>query len=219
VATFCLLHGAWHDGSCWEPLVRSLEALGHESVAPDLPFHDPRTGFEDRVRPALEAIDGVADPVVVVGHSMASDYAPLVAAARPGSLLVHLCPGLGPLRKGFPFPAKRPDGTCVWEPQAAVDAMYRRLPPATARALAQRLRPMAPAAGERPAADFPELPRVVIYTADDELFDPASQRTLAREELGVEPIEIPGGHFPMAEDPDALAALLDRLAREHAHLS
>ena len=26
---------------------------------------------------------------------------------------------------------------------------------------------------------------------------------MAREVLGVEPIEIPGGHFPMAEDPEA----------------
>jgi pimeloyl-ACP methyl ester carboxylesterase len=32
--------------------------------------------------------------------------------------------------------------------------------------------------------------------------------------LGVEPIEIPGGHFPMVEDPAALADLLDWLARE-----
>jgi len=32
--------------------------------------------------------------------------------------------------------------------------------------------------------------------------------------FGIEPIEISGGHFPMAEDPEALADLLDRLARE-----
>jgi hypothetical protein len=36
---------------------------------------------------------------------------------------------------------------------------------------------------------------------------------MARELLGVEPIEIPGGHFPMVEDPERLADLLDRLAR------
>ena len=34
---------------------------------------------------------------------------------------------------------------------------------------------------------------------------------MARELLGVEPIEIPGGHFPMLEDPERLAELLDRL--------
>ena len=37
---------------------------------------------------------------------------------------------------------------------------------------------------------------------------------MARELLGIEPIEIPGGHFPMVEAPEALAALIDRLARE-----
>jgi hypothetical protein len=30
--------------------------------------------------------------------------------------------------------------------------------------------------------------------------------------LGIDPIEVPGGHFAMAEDPRALAELLDRLA-------
>ena len=35
---------------------------------------------------------------------------------------------------------------------------------------------------------------------------------MARQLLGIEPVEIPGGHFPMLEDPAALAELLDRLA-------
>jgi hypothetical protein len=30
--------------------------------------------------------------------------------------------------------------------------------------------------------------------------------------LGVEPIEIAGGHFPMVEDPVGLAGVLDELA-------
>jgi len=40
-----------------------------------------------------------------------------------------------------------------------------------------------------------------------------TERTAAREKLGVEPIEIPGGHFPMAEDPAALVAVVDGLVR------
>jgi pimeloyl-ACP methyl ester carboxylesterase len=183
-------------------------------VAPDLPFHDPRTTVDDRVRPALQAIDGAADPVVVVGHSMAARYAPLVAAQRPGALVVHLCPALGPLREGFPFPASGSDGTCAWDVEKALDVMYPRLAPARARALAQRLHPMAPPADGRPAVDRPDVPTAFVYTTDDEFFAPASQRSIARETLGIEPIEIPGGHFPMVEDPDALADLLDRLARE-----
>ncbi len=226
MATFSLIHGAWHDGSCWEPVARNLRARGHDAVAPDLPFHDPNTSFEERARPALDALDRAADPVVVVGHSMGSAYATLVASARPGSLLVHLCPRLGgfapppgapnTFRERFPFPADRPDGTSAWNAEAATRAMYARLPAETARALAQRLRPMAPPAGEYPLPAHPDIPTALVYATDDELFEPAWERFMARELLGVEPIEIPGGHFPMAEDPDALAALLDRLAGEHA---
>ena len=229
MATFCLVHGAWHDPSCWEPLVLCLRARGHEALAPDLPLHDPRAGFEERVRPALQALEDVGGPVVVVGHSLGSGYAPLVAVARPGSLLVHLCPRLGPFapppggpdvfRKGIPFPVERPDGTSIWDADAAIDALYRRLAPATQRALAQRLRPLAPVAGDYPLPGHPDTPTALVYAADDEIFEPAWERFMARELLGVEPIEIPGGHFPMIENPDALAGLLDRLSLQHGQSS
>ena len=225
MATFCLLHGDWHDGACWEPLVGSLHACGHEALAPDMPYDDPDTGFEDRIRPALRALDGVTDDVVVVGHSVSSGYAALVAQATPGSLLVHLCPRLGPFpppagapdtfRKGFPFPPRNETGAMVWNTETAIDAMYSRLPPETGRALAQRLRPAAPPAGEYPLPGHPDVPTVLIYAAEDEIFEPDWERFMARELLGIEPIEIPGGHFPMVEDPEALADLLDRLEREH----
>lgn len=215
MASFCLLHGAWHDASCWAPVIAALEQRGHRAVAPDLPFDDPATTFQDRVRPAVEALDGARDPVVVVGHSMAAGIAPWVAGSRPGALLVHLCAGFGALRSGFPWPPSGPDGTTTWDPDVAVDALYPRLPRETARALARRLRPMAPAADGRPHGARPEVPVAFVYAADDELFDPETEHARARELLGVEAIEIPGGHFPMAEDPDGLAELLDRLAGEH----
>ena len=102
----------------------------------------------------------------------------------------------------------------VWDTEKAIDAMYGRLPPETGRALAERLRPSFPPAGEYPLRGHPDIPTVLIYATDDEIFEPALERFMARELLGVEPIEIPGGHFPMVEDPDALADLLDRLSRE-----
>jgi pimeloyl-ACP methyl ester carboxylesterase len=224
VATFCLLHGDWHDGSCWDPLLEPLRARDHDAVAPDLPYDDPGARFEERARPALAAIEGRSDPVVV-GHSASSGYAAFVAQATPGSLLVHLCPRLGPFsppagaprafRTDFPFPPKDAAGLTVWDPEVAIGAMYGRLPSDTARALAERLRPGAPAA-EYPLSGHPDVPTILIYAAEDEFFEPEWERFMAREVLGVEPIEIPGGHFPMVEDPEALTALLDRLAREHS---
>jgi pimeloyl-ACP methyl ester carboxylesterase len=226
VTTFCLLHGDWHDGTCWQPLVGSLRARGHEALAPDLPYDDPTAGYEERARPALSALEGVTGSVVVVGHSVSSGYAALVAHAKPGSLLVHLCPRLGPFappagapdtfRKDFPFPARNEAGAMVWDTQKAIDAMYPRLPLDTGRALAERLRPAAPPAGDYPLAGHPDVPTVLVYATEDEIFEPQWERFMARQLLNVEPIEIPGGHFPMVEDPERLAELLDRLAREHS---
>jgi pimeloyl-ACP methyl ester carboxylesterase len=189
-----------------------------------MPFDDPGAAFDARVRPALAALEGVSRPVVVVGHSASSGYAAFVAEATPGSLLVHLCPRLGPFpppagapdafRTDFPSPAKNAAGASVWDAEEAIDAMYRRLPRETARALAERLRPGAPPA-EYPLPGHPDVATVLVYATDDEFFEPAWERFMARELLGVEPIEISGGHFPMVEDPEALAHLLDRLARDH----
>ena len=104
----------------------------------------------------------------------------------------------------------------VWDPEAAIDAMYGRLPEATARALADRLRPAAAPRGEYPLAGDPDVPTVLVYATDDEFFEPDWERFMARDLLRIEPIEIGGGHFPMVEDPAALAELLDRLARDRA---
>jgi pimeloyl-ACP methyl ester carboxylesterase len=189
-----------------------------------MPFDDPAAGFEARVGPALAALEGVPGPVIVVGHSASSAYAAFVAEATPGSLLVHLCPRLGPFppptgapdtfRRDFPKPSSNAAGLVVWDTESAIDSMYARLPRETARTLAERLRPGAPAA-QYPLPGHPDVPTVLVYATDDEIFEPAWERFMARELLGIEPIEISGGHFPMVENPEALADLLDRLSREH----
>jgi pimeloyl-ACP methyl ester carboxylesterase len=223
VAVFCLIHGAWHEPSCWDELIPRLEERGHRALRPELPLHDPAAGWDERIRPALEQLDGVADPVVVVGHSQGTAYSALVAAGRPDSLLVHLCPRLGgfdeppgappAFRPGVPFPPVGPDGTSAWDPDVAIEAMYPRLPPEAARTLASRLRPMAMTDEPYPLDRHPDVETVLIYASADELFEPEWERFMARELLGVEPIAISAGHFPMVEDPDALADLLNRLAR------
>jgi pimeloyl-ACP methyl ester carboxylesterase len=222
VPTFCLIHGAWHEPSCWDELTPRLKERGNQVVVPDLPLQDPEAGFDQRIRPALEAVDGVDGPLVIVGHSQGTAYSTLVAAAKPDALLVHLCPRLGGFesppgapemfRQGIAFPETRPDGLSIWDENSAVRALYGRVPPPRAGMLAGRLRPMAMPEEEYPLDRPPGNRAVLIYAAEDELFEPAWERFMAAEVLGVEPIEIPGGHFPMAEDPEALAELLDGLA-------
>jgi pimeloyl-ACP methyl ester carboxylesterase len=227
VATFCLLHGKWHDGGCWDPLVVELERRGHRCVAPDLPFGDPAAGHEQRARPALEALGGAAEPVVVVGHSLSAGIAAIVAAHAGASLVVYLCPaptgpfgGLGievrQIREGFPFPPDREDGTSAWEPDAAIAAMYPRLPPDSARVLAARLRPASTNPDAYPLDAHPDIPSLLVLATEDEFFEPEWSRRAARAALGSRAVEMETGHFPMIESPGELAAVLERGVRECA---
>lgn len=226
MATFCLLHGAWHDPSCWDLLTPPLEDFGHTTATPDLPLHDPSAGYKQRVHPAVEVVAGAEEPVIVVAHSQSSALGPLVAAACPVSLLVYLCPRMGSIeppqgapdafRWGIPFPDVGPDGTTAWDPETALAVMYPRLPKEGARALMEHLRPMAMPSGKYPLRDHPEVRTALVYAAEDELFDPAFERFMAKEVLNIEPIELQSGHFPMVEDPPTLAKLLDHLVSELA---
>ena len=58
----------------------------------------------------------------------------------------------------------------------------------------------------------PEIPSTYIVATEDRTIRPDWQRRMARERLGVEPIEVPTGHCPNVSRPDLLAELIDRAA-------
>jgi pimeloyl-ACP methyl ester carboxylesterase len=224
IATLCLLHGNWHDSACWEPLTRRLEQLGHHCLTPELPLHDPGAGYADRARPAVEALASTEPPVAVVGHSLAVGVAPIVAASAGAALVVHLCPaptgpfagidvGIAPQRRSFSLPPTDESGASVWDTEAAIVAMYARLPRDIARTLAARLRPGASAPDRYPLDGHPDIPGELIVATQDEFFDPEWSRRAASAVLHTEATEIATGHFPMIEAPAELAQVLDRLAQ------
>lgn len=198
-----------------------LERRGHRCVSPDVRFRDPAATYGQRAAPAIEALRGVDEPVAVVGHSLAAGVAPLVATGAPGvRFLVYLCPaptgpfegldvGTPAIRNGFPFPSNRDDGTSVWQPDAAVAAMYPRLPRDVAQRLAARLQPGASAPDAYPLAEQPAVAAVLVLAREDEFFEPEWSRRASSAALGVDAVEMDTGHFPMVETPDELAGLLD----------
>jgi pimeloyl-ACP methyl ester carboxylesterase len=196
-----------------------LHAAGNDVVSPDLPYDDPSTTYAERVRPALHALDGVEGPVIVVGHSLGAGYAPLVADAIDDAALIYVCPApVGPFadagapmpstQEGFEFPPNRPDGTSVWDTDAALTAMYPRLSPETAQIVAACLKPGSSPADSYPLSAQPAVPTTIVFARYDEFFNPEWSRWIAREVAHVEPIAVETGHFPMVEAPDALASLL-----------
>lgn len=220
--TFCLVHGAWHDDGCWEPLVAELEQRGHQCVTPVLPLEDPGSSFEDY---AQVVIDGLAsrEPPVLVGHSMSSAVIPLVAVRRPVKLAVYLCPAMGGFptlpneppyqRAGFDRPPVDDENRSWWPHDRAVRQLYGRLDRELAERLAGRLRPQLQAvfSAPYPLQRPPEVASAFLYARDDELFDTRWSRWISRQLLRVDAIELPGGHFPMLEHPVVLADMLEQI--------
>ena len=99
MATFLLIHGAWHGGWCWGRLVAELEARGHAAHAPDLPGHgtDPAEAalvtFEDYVTRVTNTLRALPEPAVLVGHSMGGMPISAAAESLPDRVraLVYLC--------------------------------------------------------------------------------------------------------------------------------
>lgn len=226
MTTFGLIHGAWHGAWCWERLAAELERRGHRAVAVDLPCDDPGATTMNNARQVVEAL-GDAGDVVVVGHSLGGIVAPVVAQLRPvrrAVLLAALVPRPGKsLRQVM---ASEPEcttedfdqaprhfgehGAVTWDPEVAAGLFFRACDPRTARWAAARLRPQVwTTSGEiTPLERWPDCELVSIVCADDEVLSPAWSRRVAREVLGVEPVELPGGHSPMLAHPTGLADAL-----------
>lgn len=229
MTTFALVHGAWHGAWFWQPLSAALRERGHNPIAVELPADDPTAGFRAYVDVAVQALAGARGDPVVVGHSLGGLTIPLIADAQPVSRLVFLSamvpePGVSvadqlgrepemfaPSFEGAPA---RDDSERSWWPDAAeaIGTLYPDCPRDLAEWAAARLRPQGrlPNTEPCPLTRWPEVESAYVLGRQDAVIDPAWARRTARERLGVEPVELPGGHsLPLsrpAELADALTA-------------
>jgi hypothetical protein len=196
VATYSLVHGAWHGGWAWDFVRAELESHGHVVHAPDLPCEDVNAGLDD-----YAALVPPCD--VVVGHSFAGYTIPRVTAA----MRVYVCalvpgvptefvPGFGDARTRDELERSYyPDGR-----DAARELQY----PTEHATLAQLLRRQAriddPGAGPTDG--------VYVVCTRDACVSPSWQRDIASRFARV---DLDAGHTPMLTHPRELAELLLRV--------
>jgi pimeloyl-ACP methyl ester carboxylesterase len=233
VAHFLLIHGACHGGWCWERVVAELHAAGHQVSAPDLPCDDATAGLGDYADVAVGALgDAAGDPaadIVVVGHSLGALVVPLVATRMPVRRMVMLAGIVGaprasmadlaeidadrdlPLRddSGDPGIVFDDRGLFRFSPASARRVLYHDCDPADAEAAIVRLRHQRSMWAE--VADFsawPDAEIVSITCTEDRVVSPSWSDRTARDRLGVEPVQLAGGHSPFLSRPAELARLL-----------
>ncbi len=228
MTAFALIHGAWHGAWCWEALTEELEQRGHTCVAPELPATDVHAGASAYADCIVRELDNVTESVVLVGHSLAGLSIPLVATKRPVCHLVFLCallPHYGmSLREqqaafkimSTEFVAasdrqmRHPDGSTSWPTEVARELFFHDCPDEAAEAAVRQLRRQAVtvASETTPVRSIPNLPVAYIVADDDRVVLPAWSRKAARERLGVDAHELPGGHSPFIARPTSLADIL-----------
>lgn len=229
MTTFALVHGAWHRGTCWDPLAARLRDAGHTVVTPDLPAEDPAATLEDGAATVLDALGDAGDDVVVVGHSLGGLTIPLVAGARPVRELVFVCaftptpaataqddlladPEM--FSPGWPALAahqqSHDDGSSSWPADAAIEAFYHDCPPDLAAWAAGQLRRQCWAVVHEPSplTAFPRVPARAIVCSEDRVLRADTCARNAATHYGASIVRLPGGHSPMLAQPDALADAL-----------
>jgi hypothetical protein len=95
-------------------------------------------------------------------------------------------------------------------PERAAAAFYSDCQPADVEWAVERLRPQNHAPATPLVAPWPDVASSVITCTDDRSRD--FTKLVVAPRLGVEPIELPGGHSPFLSRPGALADVLVELA-------
>ncbi|BCB90350.1 alpha/beta fold hydrolase [Phytohabitans suffuscus] len=220
--TYVLIPGAGGSAFYWHRVEPLLRERGHDVVAVDLPAGDDRAGLAEYADAVVSAVGGRTG-LVLVGQSMGGLTAPLVAARLPVRLLVLL-------NAMVPRPG---ESGGQWWGNTGQDAAARRMAARDGRSgefeleswffhdVPDEVREAVFARGEPaqsgtpferpwPLDGWPDVPTRFLQGRDDRLFPVEFQRRQARERLGIDIDEMPGGHLVALSRP---AELVERLER------
>ena len=212
--TYVLVPGAGGVAAYWGLVRRELGERGLSSIAVDLPGDDPVKGLPDYVDLIVEAAAGI-DDVVLVAQSIGGFSGSWAADQLPASRIVLL-------NAMIPLPGETAgewwDATGSADARRDHDIREGRDPDANFDLETYFLHDVPADAlaslgdGERGESDaifaapwaldaWPDIPTTVLAARSDRFFPYAFQQRVARERLGIEVTEVPGGHLAALSQP------------------
>ncbi len=229
MSTFVLIPGAGGHGAYWDALVPELETRGHRAIAVDIEEDDPALGLPEYADIVEAAIGDSGEDVVLVAQSMGGFTAPMVAARRPVRMIVLLnamVPRPGEKvgdwweATGAPEARRAADERADRDPEFDLTTHFLHDVPDEWRQalLAGPQREVSDKAWTDPC-DFdswPDVPTTVLVGRDDRFVPADFQRRVAKERLGIDADEFPGGHLAALSNPRGLADRLSEYAASAA---
>ncbi|MGY8635315.1 alpha/beta hydrolase [Bradyrhizobium sp. 14AA] len=215
MTSFVLIPGAGGVAWYWHRAVPLIRAAGHEAIAVDLPGDDRCAGLATYADIVIRAIAERSD-LVLVAQSLAGFTAPLVCARVPVRMVVFV-------NAMIPKPGET--AGAWWGATGAVEAREQAaalrgyatefdvgtyflhdVPQDVLRTGPEQPRQEAETVFREPCRfeRWPDIPIHVLAGRDDRFFPIEFQRRVARERLGKEVEEIPGGHLVALSNAEGL---------------
>ncbi|MBO9575092.1 MAG: alpha/beta fold hydrolase [Sphingobium sp.] len=239
MASFLLIHGAWHGGWCFDRLVPLLEAKGHVVAAPTLPriggtdLELAGASLEEWAAFIVEQARALPGPVILVGHSRAGIAISAAAERDPDAFaaLVYLTaflvpPGqsMGQVRESFPrdpafdggiSEAARGAALAISQ-DAAIPTFYGDCGSEDQLWAASQLvpEPLGPMVTPLALSDarYGSVPRHYIECTLDAAIPLAQQRAMQQALPCASVTTLVSAHSPFLSMPDKLADVLDSIA-------
>jgi pimeloyl-ACP methyl ester carboxylesterase len=204
--------------SYWGLVLRELSERGLAGTAVDLPGDDPSKGLPDYVDLIVAAAAGLVE-VVIVAQSLGGFSGSWAASRLPASRLV-LLNAMVPLpgetagewwdATGSADARRDNDIREGRDPDANFDVetyFLHDVPAETIAALGDEEHGEADAVFTTPWGldAWPGIPTTVLAGRSDRFFPYVFQQRVARERLGIEVTEVPGGHLAALSQPAEVA--------------
>jgi pimeloyl-ACP methyl ester carboxylesterase len=219
--SFVLVPGAGGNAGYWQLVEPLIQQAGFGGVGVSLP-NWPGATFADHAD-AIVAAAGTATEITLVAQSMGAFSAPLTCNRLPVAELVLLnamIPAPGETagewwgNTGQAEALRANDLREGRDPDAGFDAQTHFLHDLTPDVLAA----LTQSGDEEPVESlfetpfpldqWPDVPTSVLAGHDDRFFPIEFQRRVAKDRLGLEVEELPGGHLLALSQPEALVARL-----------
>jgi len=231
---FVLVHGAWQGAWCWDKIAPLLADAGHGVHTLDLPgLGEDQTPIADvtldsYVTAVIDLISPIAQPVVLVGHSMGGAIIAQVAEAVPDKIESLIFLTAFSLKNGetlLQYASADKDSYAAQNIQINEDkgfvtvaedklrdCFYGLCSDADAEKAVKRIRPQAMAPFTTPVKltdeNFGSVRCCYIECSEDRAISPGMQRRLRDNVRIAESAVLKSDHAPYFSCPDELAKTL-----------
>lgn len=215
-ANIVFVHGLWADGSCWNDVIPSLLAEGHDVIS----VQNPLSTLADDVAATNRALDKLEDPIVLIGHSWGGVVITAAGIHPKVRALVYVAAmapdkdeTLGGLTEHYPTAALQhldiADGY-IWLTKEGMQQYFASDVPEKQTALMYTTQGPANAAlfGEKMGTPaWKEKPSWYIVASKDDAISPELERIMAKR-INAKITELDTSHVPMISKPEEVLKVI-----------